>query len=472
MNTEHHLSRRGFIKGLAASGVGAGLLLNLNGQTDSKTDPAGKKAKNLILMVSDGMNNGTFAAANHWLNYNENRDSAWMQLYSDKLATRRLVETSCANSIVTDSAAASSAWGIGQRVNLRSINVAPDGSKPTPIALLAKAKGKSAGMVTTARITHATPAGFAANIHDRDLEEIIAEQYLDRGIEVLLGGGDKFFASEYRGDQKDLYAGYEGKGYKVVKSRDELKHAPVSDQPLLGVFSNAHVPYYIDRANNAEIGAKTPSLEEMTTAALERLSRNPNGFVLQIEAGRVDHAAHVMDPASIIYEQLEFDRTIDLVRKFAEKHGDTLVAVTTDHGTGGFMLNGAYDGYEKAVRFLDLSKCKGSYETILHRIDPNNIEGTLVPVIESVLNIQLSERDKERLFWQFEHPEKEDLEIDKRFGQALNPVLSGHFSVAWTSNNHTGDLVELAMFGPGADILPGYVENWQLHGMFRDVLGI
>ena len=472
MNSEHNLSRRGFLKGAAATGIGAGFFLNLNGQTDAKTETSGKKAKNLILMVSDGMNNGTFAAANHWLNYNENRDSAWMKLYSDKFAMRRLVETSCANSIVTDSAAASSAWGIGQRVNLGSINVAPDGSKPTPLALLAKAKGKSAGMVTTARITHATPAGFAANVHDRDLEEIIAEQYLERKIEVLLGGGDEFFAPEKREDTKDLYAAYDQAGYQIVKNREELTKASVSDQPLLGVFSKGHVPFYIDRANNTEIGAKTPSLELMTTAALDRLSRNPNGFVLQIEAGRVDHAAHVMDPASIIYEQLEFDRTIDLVRKFAEKHGDTLVAVTTDHGTGGFMLNGAYDGYENAVRFLDLSKCKGSYETLLHRVDLKNIQDTLVPAIESVLNIQLGAAEKERLFMLLEHPQVPWLDKTKQIGQALNSVLFNHFSVAWTSNNHTGDLVELAMFGPGAEILPGYVENWQLHGMFRDVLGI
>ena len=472
MNSEHNISRRGFLKGFAASGIGAGILLNMPGQAIAKSENSETKAKNLILMVSDGMNNGTFSAANHWLNYNENRDSAWMQLYTDKFAVRRLVETSCANSIVTDSAAASSAWGIGQRVNLKSINVAPDGSKPTPIALLAKAKGKSAGMVTTARITHATPAGFASNVPDRDLEEIIAEQYLERKIEVLLGGGDEFFSPVEREDKVDLYAAYDQAGYKVVKTKDELAKASVSDQPLLGVFSHSHVPYYIDRVNNAEIGAKTPSLEQMTTAALDRLSRNPNGFVLQIEAGRVDHAAHIMDPASIIYEQLEFDRTIDLVRKFAEKHGDTLVVVTTDHGTGGFMLNGGYDGYEKAVRFLDLSKCKGSYDALRSLVDPENLRGTLVPAIESVMNIQLDASEQERLFWLLDHPQVPDLDEAKQLGMALNPVLFSHFSVAWTSNNHTGDLVELAMFGPGAEILPGYVENWQLHGMFRDVLGI
>lgn len=474
MNSENNISRRGFLKGLAASGIGAGVLLNLNGETTPNLIEGGKRAKNLILMVSDGMNNGTFSAVNHWLDQTENRDSAWMKLYSDKLAVRRLAETSCADSLVTDSAAASSAWGIGQRVNMGSINTMPDGSKPTPIAMLAKAKGKSAGMVSTARITHATPAGFAANVRLRGMEPIIAEQYLKRSIDVLLGGGNEFFDPTVREDGVDLYASYRNAGYKVVRNRNELLKTAVSDQPLLGVFSNDHIPYYIDRVNDAAIGERTPSLEAMTTAALDRLSRNSNGFVLQIEAGRVDHAAHVMDPASLIYEQLEFDRTISVVREFVEKHGDTLVVVTTDHGTGGFMLNGGYDGYEKAKeRLLKLKNCRGSLETLKSRTDPDNLRDTLIPAVESTLNIKLDDAERERVFYALEFPEVRGLDDPlKLIGLALRSVLFDRFCVSWTSNNHTADLVELAMFGPGSEILPGYVENWELYAVFREVLGV
>jgi alkaline phosphatase len=251
-----------------------------------------------------------------------------------------------------------------------------------------------------------------------------------------------------------------------------LLNAPISDQPFLGVFSDDHIPYYIDRANNTAIGKKTPSLETMTTAALDRLSRNPSGFVLQIEAGRVDHAAHAMDSASIIPEQLEFDRAIEVVRKFAEQHGDTLVVVTTDHGTGGFMLNGAYDGYENAIRFLYLGKCKGSYTSIKDRVDMKNLQDTLVPAVESTFDIKLNLKEQKQIFTAIENPVVERLNAFNRIAYALRPIFMNRYSVSWTSGNHTGDLVELAMFGPGSDILPGYLENWQLHGVFREVLGI
>lgn len=475
MKAENSLTRRRFIKSLAATGLGSGILLNLNAQEKVKTSLPAKGAKNLILMVSDGMNNGTFSAANHWLKLKEGRESHWMQLYRDGLATRRLTDTACADCLVTDSAAASSAWGIGHRVNMASINVMPDGSKPTPIAILAKNKGKSAGMVSTARITHATPAAFAANVPHRDTDPIIAEQYFDRRIDLLLGGGDKHFNPKKREDKRDLYGDFSNAGYGLMKTRDELLSYKPGNQPVIGIFADDHIPYAIDRKHDAALAKVTPSLEEMTDLALRKLSQNKKGFVLQIEAARVDHAGHANDPASIIMEQLEFDRTIAVVRKFAELDGDTLVVVTTDHGTGGFMLNGADDGYDKSeARFLTLDQCKGSFSMIEKRIDPERPRETLIGAVESTLNIQLKEEEKAHLLKTLDQPEVEAVfsYSRKSISVALRPILFDRFSVSWTSGNHTADLVELAMFGPGSDILPGYTENWELHGVFRQVLGV
>lgn len=475
MNKPNSISRRGFIKTLSSSALGVGALATFNQSSFAGTGKTSVgKAKNLIFMVSDGMNNGTLSAANHWLNLTENRDSNWTQLYKDRLAVRRLVETNCADSLVTDSAAASSAWGIGKRVNMRSVNVTPEGASPTPLGIFAKEKGKSVGMVTTARITHATPAGFAANVPHRDMESVIAEQYLERKIDVLLGGGDEHFNPEKREDGKDLYSAFSAKGYQVLKSKEELLNKGMSGEALLGVFSEDHIPYWIDRENIEAIGSKTPSLEEMTEIALKRLQKNPTGFLLQVEAGRVDHAGHANDAAAIVTEQLEFDRTIKLVRKFAEANPDTMVIVTTDHGTGGFMLNGADEGYQyTAERFLKLGNCKGSYTMIESHMDSKDPHGTWVRAVESVLNIQLDASEKERLMHALTLPEDKGLySASKRIAEAIKPIAYNRFSTEWTSYNHTADVVEMAMWGPGAEELPGYIENWELHQVIRDYLAI
>jgi len=477
MSSQHSFSRRQFIKGAAASALSAGFLFNRRLGATEVIAPAiiTGKVKNFILMVSDGMNNGTFTAANHWLNITENRDSEWMQLYKDGIATRRLCETSCADSLVTDSAAASSAWGIGMRVNKGSINIAPDGSTPDPIALLAKAKGKSAGMVSTARITHATPAGFAAAVEDRDTDPVIATQYLDRRIDVLLGGGDNHFNPSVREDGRDLYAEFGAAGYQIVKSRDEMLALGRSDsKPLLGVFCKDHIPYFIDRKNQAALGQQNPSLEEMTKVALDRLSQNPNGFVLQIEAARVDHAAHANDPATIIPEQLEFDRTIRVVRDFVENRGDTLVVVTSDHGTGGFMVCRSEHGYEISQKYFEnIFKCTGSYDLIQEGIQGVESHEKLVSNVERFLSISLTEPEKATLKRALELPELEGLYHSSRtIADALRPICYDRFSVNWNCYHHTADLVELAMFGPGKDVLPGFVENWQIHGAVRELMGI
>ncbi len=477
MSSNHSYSRRQFLKGITATGLGAGALLGPRTLGASEIAPAiaSGKVKNFILMVSDGMNNGTFTAANHWMNLRENRDSEWMQLYKDNVATRGLSETSCADSLVTDSAAASSAWGIGQRVNKGVVNITPDGKTPDPIAILAKAKGKSAGMVSTARITHATPAGFAAAVPNRDLDAVIATQYFDRKIDLLLGGGDKHFNPEKREDGRDLYADFDSAGYDIVKSRDSLLSlGNVGEKPLLGIFSDDHIPYCIDRQHQPELGKQNPSLEEMTKVALKHLSQNRNGFVLQIEAARVDHAAHANDSAAIIPEQLEFDRTIGVVRSFAEEQGDTLVVVTSDHGTGGFMVCRSEYGYQVSQDYFEgIFNCTGSFDRIQEGVHGVQSIGLLTSAVEKYLKIQLKEAEKTTLLHALELPEKEGLyKSNRTIAEALRPILYDRFSVNWNCYHHTADLVEFSMFGPGKDCLPGYIENWQVHGAVRELLRI
>src|SRR5262249_46654210 len=141
---------------------------------------------------------------------------------------------------------------------------------------------------------------------------------------------------------------------KVVRTKADLAAAPVEGR-LLGIFDQTHVPFAIERPETV------PGLAEMTSAALERLSKNEHGFVLQIEAGRVDHAAHNNDAGTLVREQAEFDRTIGLVADWAAARPaeDTLVIITTDHANANPGLT-LYDQPGNAA-FARLQNAKRSF---------------------------------------------------------------------------------------------------------------
>lgn len=204
-----------------------------------------------------------------------------------------------------------------------------DGTPLKPFFAAAKEAGKAVGLVTTTTVTHATPASFVISNPDRNAEERIAEQYLEFGAEVYLGGGDRFFNPARRKDGKDLYAAFAAKGYGVVRTPEELVRSNATR--LLGVFADGHVPYEIDRRFQ---GLGVPSLKEMVQAALPRLAAHRGGFVLQVEAGRIDHANHLNDAGATLWDVLAADEVLELLTAFVDRNPDTLLIVVSDHATG------------------------------------------------------------------------------------------------------------------------------------------
>ena len=179
------LSRRKFLKGSALAAGSAGLLTT--GSALAASDVAKvKRAKNLIFLVPDGMCQGTLGLAHHWHHRIKGKPLNWMKLYDRADLRLAMQETASASSPVTDSAAAATAWGSGTRVMNRALNTTPDGKPLKPIMQFAKEAGKATGLVSTCRITHATPAGFTASVPHRDHEDEIAKQYLDLEIDVIL----------------------------------------------------------------------------------------------------------------------------------------------------------------------------------------------------------------------------------------------------------------------------------------------
>ena len=155
------MKRRSFFKLGSLAALGSTLVNPIDtfaGNTDISLNSTNKKAKNIIFMVSDGMSSGTLNLANMYSNRILGKTSNWIQLYIDNKVSRGIMDMASASSIVTDSAAASSSWGGGARVNNGSLNISPSGEENLPIWQKFKLKGKKAGCVTTVPITHATPA--------------------------------------------------------------------------------------------------------------------------------------------------------------------------------------------------------------------------------------------------------------------------------------------------------------------------
>ncbi len=229
------IARRDWLKAAGIGGAAA-----VFGTAQAATSPA-KKVRGVVFMVSDGMSPGVLTLAEAWSRLTRKRGTCWWKLFNDRAAARGLMDNASANSLVTDSAAASSAWGGGKRVNNGAINVSQDGREITPIAaVLKKQYNARIGLVTTATVTHATPAGFAASVSARKDENAIAPQYLDR-VDVILGGGSGYFESKLRPDKRDLAADFTKAGYQIVSRRNELSAA--RGDKLLGVFTRGHLPF-------------------------------------------------------------------------------------------------------------------------------------------------------------------------------------------------------------------------------------
>ncbi|WP_080779236.1 alkaline phosphatase [Chryseobacterium phocaeense] len=456
------MERRQFLKGSAlVSG-----LLTLNpadffANSMKEIPEPRKKAKNIIFMISDGMSSGTLAMADLYSRNILGKTTNWMNLYDENKVSRALMDTASASSIVTDSAAASSSFGGGFRVKNGVLNIGSHGEKYVPAWQKFKKAGKKTGCVTTVTITHATPAGFCVNSDSRNAENDIAEMYAEIGFDVMMGGGDEFFNPLKREDQKDVYGIYKQKGYQILNNRANLKNIE-KGKKLLGVFNSGALPYSIDRAHIAEL-QNTPSLAEMAQTAIDQMKDHPEGFVLQVEGGKVDWAAHANDIAALIHDQLAFDEAVKTVMDFAEKDQNTLVIITTDHGNAN---PGTIYGPDATKNFNSISHYQYTNEYILNAIRPDFNLQKMKDWIYETNKISLADDDARYLLSFYSGLEKQETGIynyKKLPFKAYSDIQKKHNSVGWISMDHSGDYVEVAVYGPGKELLPAFIKNTDLH---------
>jgi alkaline phosphatase len=438
------------------------------------------KPRSIILLIGDGMGINQARLADLYAT-----EVLGTGLVLNSIKTRGTTTTFAADSEVTDSAAAASAIYSGYKFNSRSLNVLPDGKNTFTIAQAAKKAGKSVGAVSTARITHATPAALFAHTADRDAENVIAEQLVEFSPQVALGGGRRHFVPQSqdgskREDDRDLIEEMQAQGFVYVSNADELDAVDLtSTEGLLGLFSASHMAYEIDRVHVPELGAE-PSIAEMTEAALGILDKNPLGFFLMVESGRIDHACHAHDAKATIEDALAFDKAIWVALEYQKTHPDVLVVVTGDHETGGMGLG---IGTEYRTNVSALQSITSSLEYLDGQIkkDPTQAE----ELIEASFGFELTDEERAMLF---EYGPELGLDVvDDPYVRAepdvsayifswahlvLSNIESQRARIGWTSYAHTAQPVLTYAVGPGAARFGGFFDNTDIAKYMAELLNV
>ena len=460
-----HQTRRDFLKTGALSTLLLGSGIAIAGGCNAINRSG--KTKNIIFLVSDGMSAGTLQMADTMLRRRDGRPSNWIRLLEESTLKGGLMDMASANRIVTDSAAAAASWGCGHRVNNGALNIGPDGTHYKPIQSVFRDAGKATGLVTTTEITHATPAGFAVNVESRGQGEDIAVQYLEREVDVLMGGGNNHYDPEMRGDERDLYEEHRQAGYFVAKTKGELMGGNASEGKVLGIFTNGHLPYTLDHLNTDDLLENVPTLAEMTDLAIGNLSGNSNGFILQVEGGRVDHAAHSNDVGGLLYDQIAFDDAIGVAMDFAQGRDDTLIIITTDHGNANPGFNSAPD-----ENFDSIQNFRHTTNWIRGGLDEDSSLSEIRERVEYATGYEITEEQAD-LYRQSERGTyRATYGRMNSTSAVMGQIVANYCDVNWIGGSHTADYVELASFGPGSEALEGFVINTQLFNVMTEAAGV
>lgn len=399
---------------------------------EAKSPQSNEKVENVIFMIPDGYSSAY--ATNYRLYKGEESvmDSHLVGMH----------RTYSANSEVTDSAAAGTAMATGTKTNNGVISMDPAGNKLETILEAAEKSGKSSGLVATSTITHATPAVFASHVESRANEKDIAPQLIQNDVDVILGGGKKYFSDELLNQAKQ-------DGYKIVSDAQSLKNIEKEDK-LIGLFAEDSLAPELDREATDE-----PSLKEMTAAAIDVLSNNKDGFFLMVEGSQIDWAGHANDAAWAMKDTEAFESAVEVALDFAKKDKKTLVVIAGDHDTGGMSVG----GYNKSGANLDILKnvtATGDFMADQLNEEQSNIQ----EIVLEYTGITLTEA------------EINQIKQASNSAHQINSIISQHALVGWTHTGHTGIDIPVYAYGPQAHKFAGLIENTDFPKLMAEAMKI
>ncbi|GAA6006938.1 hypothetical protein JCM11491_001447 [Sporobolomyces phaffii] len=476
----------------------------------------------VILMISDGMGPASETFARTYLRYLHDTNSTtlegrsilngsiWAGLEKEFASGGGgtplddiLVgssRTRSSNSLITDSAAGATAFSCLSKTFNGAIGVTPSKLPCGTVLESAHRQGFSTGLVTTSRITHATPASFYAHVVDRDLESEIARFLVGRGspqgrtVDLAFGGGKCHFLGNAtkgscRTDGEDLLTGTGTEGIKFVdgmKGLREWKDAQAdpanrqaAGETVLGLFADDHMDYEVDRQRTEHLVDEQPSLKEMATHALRYLKargEKRKGFFLMIEGARIDMAAHNNDPIAHLSDILAYYETVQYVKNWVDVQNEqegipTLLVSVSDHETGGLalgrQLTESYPEYLWYPEALHDATHSTSFlgKHIADRYPMTTRDWVRTEIYEKGLGI------KDVANWELDALWKERSDSYKA-NRVLADAVSRRAQVGWSTAGHSGVDVNLYAYGHNSTGLQGCVENTQVGEFIAHTMGL
>ncbi|PFV82382.1 alkaline phosphatase [Bacillus sp. AFS059628] len=432
-------------------------------RVEAKVKKVERQPKNVIIMVMDGTSSSATTLA---------RLYKGKPLALDEMVTGG-VRTYSAESAITDSAPAATALATGNKSNSGYVGILPsivsspslkpikEEDKLRPVANVlegAKRTGRATGIVATAEIQHATPAGFSAHHVNRKHFDVIAEQQVYQHIDVVLGGGKAALLPLKRKDGEDLVKVIQEKGYDFVETKDALLNA--KSRKIWGSFSHHALAFDMDReATNPE----QPTLSQMTEKAIQTLSKDKDGFFLFVEGSKPDWAAHTNDPIGMISDVLAFDNAVAEALEFAKKDGNTMLIAVADHGNSGISIGNMnttkrYNTTPISTYIDPLKKAKMTLEGTTNKLksDLSNVED--VAKLYGLDNLTYDEKERVKAV-------KKKSEV----GPIFTTLLANRANIGFTTGGHTGEDVFLYSYGPQKPY--GLIQNTDIAKTMAKAMG-
>ncbi len=461
---------RKVLVGIWMSVWATGLLLAEPGPVVTQSS---QPVRNLIWVIGDGLGP---ELAGFWmqgvrqgaLSGYPQKKSALEQLFDS--GSQGIFFTDTATTVVTDSAAAATQMASGKRSVPGYIGLDAQGRSVPTLLEIAKQHGKAVGIISDTYVTDATPAGFTAHTTSRRQKMEIARQQLALEPEVILGGGLKYFST---GENKDLLKQARRQGYQTVFDKKALQK--VRGGKVLGLFDKKAMPMSVEMPFHS----KLPSLALQTQKALEVLDASVNGFVLLVEAGKIDWAAHENDMGATLAEMRVLDQVLDVVRTYADTHPGTLLYLNADHdtGLGSFtyrVLNPqeALSRSEQGEVLYDGDTSYASFDT--YRLLEKQ-RYSLYALRQKLNTYPAEKRTRQRLEKEFS--QALGYPLDMSSFQNLQDIpglfvqLNRQYGIVWATQTHSSSLLLSVAYGPQQQLFKGVYHNTDILSKIKKAFG-
>ena len=457
-----------------------------------------RRAKNVILFIGDGLSGANRTAA-RILSKGIKEGKYYGALSFDDMPYMALVGTSGVDSIITDSANSMSAYTTGHKSSVNALGVYVSRAKDnlghpkveTITELVKRRTGMAVGIVTDAEIEDATPAGMFAHTRRRADKDIIVEQLFLSKADVVMGGGSAYFLPRKTGgskrkDDNNYVDLFQRVGYRLATTDAQMKAAAADPKTtqLLGLFHPDNMDgaldrHYLKKGTVAEF-PEQPDLADMTRAALTVLARNPEGFVLMVEAGLIDKYNHPLDWERSVYDTIMLANAVQAAKDWAKGRDDTLIVVTPDH-THGVSIVGTIDDARPGTEMRD--KVGVYAEAGFPNYPPADKEG-YPPSVDVSRRLAMFYGNFPD-YYETYRPKLDGPFVPSVQNESKQYVASGRYkdvpgAMLRTGNlprtadtgTHTADDALLTAMGPGAEQFHGFIENVEVFRILVDALGL